>query len=242
MKLPVAFEEKMKRLLKDEYEAYLASYKLPKYQGLRVNTLKLSLEEWEKINPFTSLKTVPWCKEGFYYDAHEKPGKHPYYFAGLYYIQEPSAMSPGAYLPIEPGDRVLDMCAAPGGKTTDIAASLREKLGDNFVLVANEVMKQRAGVLASNVALWGDPNVVVTSDDPSAFAPLEGFFDIIVARTDGPLSSDMRAFIISTGIPAPFLALFFTSMISARIATAISSGVSAPISRPIGVWTDSITS
>ena len=100
-----------------------------------MNTLKLSLEEWEKINPFTSLKTVPWCKEGFYYDAHEKPGKHPYYFAGLYYIQEPSAMSPGAYLPIEPGDRVLDMCAAPGGKSTQLAARMKQE----GVLVSNDI-------------------------------------------------------------------------------------------------------
>ncbi|WP_306307363.1 hypothetical protein [Cellulosilyticum ruminicola] len=95
MKLPVAFENKMKGLLKDEYEAYLASYDLPKYQGFRINTLKISLEEWEKINPFKEVKPVPWCHDGFYYSPDEKPGKHPYYYAGLYYIQEPSAMSPG---------------------------------------------------------------------------------------------------------------------------------------------------
>ena len=84
--------------------------------------------------------------------------------------------------------KVLDLCAAPGGKTTDLAASLREAYGDRFLLVSNEVMKQRAGVLTDNVALWGDPNVVVTSDDPRAFAPLSGFFDIVV--TDVPCSGE----------------------------------------------------
>ena len=84
--------------------------------------------------------------------------------------------------------RVLDLCAAPGGKTTDLAASLREAFGDGFILVSNEVMKARAGILAANVALWGDPNVVVTSDDPNAFPSLPGYFDIILA--DVPCSGE----------------------------------------------------
>lgn len=185
MKLPVAFEEKMKRLLKDEYEAYLASYKLPKYQGLRVNTLKLSLEEWEKINPFTSLKTVPWCKEGFYYDAHEKPGKHPYYFAGLYYIQEPSAMSPGAYLPIEPGDRVLDMCAAPGGKSTQLAARMKQE----GVLVSNDISASRVKALLKNLENFGNRNGIVTSETSEKLASKwPGYFDKILI--DAPCSGE----------------------------------------------------
>ncbi|MBP3888223.1 MAG: RsmB/NOP family class I SAM-dependent RNA methyltransferase [Cellulosilyticum sp.] len=185
MKLPAAFEEKIKRLLKDEYDAYLASYDLPKYQGLRVNTLKLNLEEWEKINPFKSLKTVPWCKEGFYYSADEKPTKHPYYFAGLYYIQEPSAMSPGAYLPIEPGDKVLDLCAAPGGKSTQIAARMQQE----GVLVSNDISASRAKALLKNLENFGSRISIVTSETSEHLASKwPGYFDKILI--DAPCSGE----------------------------------------------------
>ena len=121
----------------------------------------------------------------------------PHFHAGAYYVQDSSSMFVGHAFRMLLSDmdkpsgrpfRVLDLCAAPGGKTTDIAASLREIFGDDFLLVSNEVMKARAGVLADNVALWGDPNVVVTSDDPRAFAALPGFFDVIVA--DVPCSGE----------------------------------------------------
>ena len=121
----------------------------------------------------------------------------PHFHAGGYYVQDSSSMFVGyAFRRLLEGIsrpegrpvRVLDLCAAPGGKTTDMAASLRDAFGDGFVLVANEVMKARAGILADNVALWGDPNVVVTSDDPKAFAALPGYFDIIVA--DVPCSGE----------------------------------------------------
>lgn len=185
MKLPAAFEEKMKSLLKEEYEAYLASYQLPKYQGIRVNTLKLSLEEWQEKNPFKSLKQVPWCKEGFYYDAYEKPGKHPYYFAGLYYIQEPSAMSPGAYLPIEPGDRVLDMCAAPGGKSTQLAARMKQE----GVLVSNDISASRVKALLKNLENFGNRNGIVTSETSERLArKWPGYFDKILI--DAPCSGE----------------------------------------------------
>ena len=121
----------------------------------------------------------------------------PHFHGGAYYVQDSSSMFVGyafrkllesVVRPSGRPVRVLDLCAAPGGKTTDMAASLREAFGDGFVLVANEVMKARAGVLADNVAIWGDPNVIVTSDDPRAFAALPGFFDIIVA--DVPCSGE----------------------------------------------------
>lgn len=185
MKLPAAFEEKMKRLLKDEYEAYLASYNLPKYQGIRVNTLKVDLEEWEKINPFNTLRPVPWCPEGFYYSSQEKPGKHPYYFAGLYYIQEPSAMSPGAYLPIEPGDRVLDMCAAPGGKSTQLAARMKQE----GVLVSNDISASRVKALLKNLENFGNRNGIVTSETSERLASKwPGYFDKILI--DAPCSGE----------------------------------------------------
>ncbi len=155
-----------------------------------------------RMNPFKKCcdfagELVPWSRWGRILPERPVFTLDPHFHAGAYYVQDSSSMFVGEVfrqcleslaVPAGRPVRVLDLCAAPGGKTTDLAASLREKFGDGFLLVANEVMKQRAGVLASNVALWGDPNVVVTSDDPSAFASLEGFFDIIVA--DVPCSGE----------------------------------------------------
>ena len=142
-------------------------------------------------------REVPWCRHGRILPERPQFTLDPHFHAGAYYVQDSSSMFVGhafrellgsVDVPVGRPVRVLDLCAAPGGKTTDIAASLREAFGDGFLLVSNEVMKARAGVLADNVALWGDPNVVVTSDDPSAFAALPGFFDIIVA--DVPCSGE----------------------------------------------------
>lgn len=137
---------------------------------------------------------VPWNPRGHILAERPSFTLHPLFHAGAYYVQDSSAMFPGWLFrrlldrfPERPL-KVLDLCAAPGGKTTDLAASLREACGDGFVLVSNEVMRQRASILSENVAVWGDPNVVVTSQDPKAFASLEGFFDIIVA--DVPCSGE----------------------------------------------------
>lgn len=142
-------------------------------------------------------REVPWNRYGMILTQRPNFTLDPHFHAGCYYVQDSSSMFVGyafrkileelerpAFRPL----RVLDLCAAPGGKTTDVAASLRECFGDDFVLVANEVMKARAGVLADNVALWGDPDVIVTSDDPKAFASLPGFFDVIIA--DVPCSGE----------------------------------------------------
>lgn len=144
---------------------------------------------------------VPWSSCGLYLRERPVFTLDPIFHAGAYYVQDSSSMFVGfvfrqvlkrmaeeGTLPQGRNFRVLDLCAAPGGKTTDLAASLREVLGGRFLLVSNEVMKNRAGVLADNVALWGDPNVAVTSADPAAFSRLAGFFDMILA--DVPCSGE----------------------------------------------------
>lgn len=155
-----------------------------------------------RLNPFKKGKDfvgkpVPWNQYGRMLEERPKFTLDPHFHGGAYYVQDSSSMFVGHVfrkvmdrIPDSASGmvRVLDLCAAPGGKTTDLAASLRSVFGDGFILVSNEVMKQRAGILADNVALWGDPNVVVTSDDPRAFASLQGFFDIVVA--DVPCSGE----------------------------------------------------
>ena len=125
MYLPEKFERKMQDILGDEYQEYVDCYEAPRYYGLRVNTKKISVEDFVRICPF-EIRPIPWIENGFYYDgAQISPAKHPYYAAGLYYLQEPSAMTPANRLPVEPGDRVLDVCAAPGGKATELGAKLQ---------------------------------------------------------------------------------------------------------------------
>ena len=155
-----------------------------------------------RMNPFKKGVSpegspVPWNTYGRLLPERPKFTLDPHFHGGAYYVQDSSSMFVGHVFrrildrmaeTFSGTVRVLDLCAAPGGKTTDLAASLREAFGDGFMLVSNEVMKQRAAVLADNVAIWGDPNVVVTSDDPRAFASLPCFFDIVVA--DVPCSGE----------------------------------------------------
>ena len=156
-----------------------------------------------RLNPFKAAgvnlpiiegaQPVPWSPHGRILAERPVFTLHPLFHAGCYYVQDSSAMFVGHVFrkllaSLRPGARVLDLCAAPGGKTTDLAASLRENFGDDFLLVSNEVMKDRVRVLDDNVARWGDPNVVVTNVDPAAFASLGEFFDVIVA--DVPCSGE----------------------------------------------------
>lgn len=139
---------------------------------------------------------VPWNPLGLLLEKRPSFTLDPLLHAGCYYVQDSSAMYVGEVFRRAAGGldvpgspvRVLDLCAAPGGKSTDLAASLRTAFGDGFLLVANEVMRDRTGILADNLALWGDPCTAVTSADPKAFAALEGFFDAIVA--DVPCSGE----------------------------------------------------
>ena len=185
MNLPIAFEEKMKALLGDEYDAYLACYDEPRHYGLRVNTKKISVEDFLKIAPWP-LKKVPWISNGFYYDGSiYQPAKHPYYFAGLYYLQEPSAMTPASRLPVEPGDKVLDVCAAPGGKATELGA----KLGPEGVLIANDISNSRARGLLKNLELFGIGNMMVISEEPGKLMEFfPEYFDKILI--DAPCSGE----------------------------------------------------
>lgn len=182
--LPELFTARMKKLLGEEFDSYLACLKEKNHGGLRVNTLKLAPEEFETISPFP-VERVPWIKNGYYYGDEEKPAKHPYYYAGLYYLQEPSAMTPASLLPVTPGDRVLDLCAAPGGKSTELAA----KLCDQGVLVANDISNSRAKALLKNIELFGVKNAVVISEAPAKLAgSFEGYFDKILV--DAPCSGE----------------------------------------------------
>lgn len=162
MNLPIAFEEKMKQLLGEEFPDYIKCYEEPRWYGLRVNTKKISVERFLEICPF-EIRPIPWIENGFYYDGEKvQPAKHPYYFAGLYYLQEPSAMTPANRLPIEPGDKVLDVCAAPGGKATELGA----KLQGGGVLIANDISNSRAKGLLKNIEVFGIGNVLVLSEEP----------------------------------------------------------------------------
>ncbi|MDF2907291.1 MAG: hypothetical protein K0R34_2612 [Herbinix sp.] len=184
MNLPKLFEDRMRKLLGKEYDDYLECYDKPHFGGIRVNTLKSTPEEFERICPF-AIKRIPWVKNGYYYDTKEQPAKHPYYYGGLYYIQEPSAMTPASLLPIQPGDKVLDVCAAPGGKSTELGARLR---GEG-VLVSNDISNSRAKALLKNIELLGIRNALVLSEAPNKLVDyFEGYFDKILI--DAPCSGE----------------------------------------------------
>lgn len=167
-----------------EFEQFLASYEEPRVYGLRVNTGKVERSEFLEKSPF-HLTAIPWVPEGFYYEEGERPGKHPYYHAGLYYIQEPSAMAPVELLGVKPGERVLDLCAAPGGKSTQIAA----KLQGEGVLVVNDIHSDRVKALVKNLELLGVRNAVVLNEKPERMlTAFQGYFDKILI--DAPCSGE----------------------------------------------------
>jgi NOL1/NOP2/sun family putative RNA methylase len=184
MNIPQKFLDTMKELLGSEYTSYEESFQEPKAYGLRVNTAKISVEEFLALTPF-ALTPVPWTENGFYYREEDAVTKHPHYYAGLYYIQEPSAMIPASRLPIEEGDRVLDLCAAPGGKATELGA----RLHGTGVLVANDISNSRAKGLLKNLELFGIGNMLVTSETPEKLLRyFTGYFDKILI--DAPCSGE----------------------------------------------------
>ncbi|MDR6226516.1 RsmB/NOP family class I SAM-dependent RNA methyltransferase [Desmospora profundinema] len=184
-RLPEDYQSQMKAGLGGEYPAFLKTYQHSPHRGLRINTLKLSREEAMKLLPFT-LEPIPWCPTGFFYPhGLDRPGKHVFHAAGLYYIQDPSAMAPVEALDPQPGEAVLDLCAAPGGKTTQIAA----KMDGAGLLVANEIMAPRRKVLVENLERCGVVHSIVLGERPDRLAArFAGFFDRILI--DAPCSGE----------------------------------------------------
>lgn len=189
MNLPIEFEKKMKAFLGNEWDDFLYSYDNNRFQALRFNTLKVQSHEEImrilKVLGIYSDKRVSWANEAYYFDENVRPGKHPYHEMGLYYIQEPSAMSAAALLAPKPGMRVLDLCAAPGGKSTQLATYL----GDSGLLVSNEINTQRSRILSQNIERMGIKNAIVTNEDSFVLAShFPGFFNAI--QVDAPCSGE----------------------------------------------------
>lgn len=189
MNLPIEFEKKMKAFLGNEWDDFLYSYDNNRFQALRFNTLKVQSPEERmrilKTLKISSEKRVSWANAAYYFDENVRPGKHPYHEMGLYYIQEPSAMSAAALLAPKPGMRVLDLCAAPGGKSTQLATYL----GDSGLLVSNEINTQRSRILSQNIERMGIKNAIVTNEDSFVLAShFPGFFNAI--QVDAPCSGE----------------------------------------------------
>ena len=178
--LPEAFLTRMKAQLGEEYEDFLKSLERPRAVALRFNPLKGE----RPVLPFVG-DPVPWERSGFYYDPESRPGLHVYHEAGVYYLQEASAMAPVALLDPQPGERVCDLCAAPGGKTTQIAGRMG---GDGFLL-CNEINPKRAKILSRNIERMAVANALVTNEHPANLAKkYPGFFDRVLV--DAPCSGE----------------------------------------------------
>ncbi len=184
MNLPQAFCIRMENYLKEEYRAFMDSYHAPHTYALRLNLLKYPEGRPLKAFPF-ALRSVPWAEGGYYVSYEDHPGKHPLHEAGAYYIQEPSAMSVVPLLSPAPGDIICDLCAAPGGKSTQIAAGMQGR----GLLVANEIIPSRARILSENIERLGIPNAVITGEPPERMSDhFQTFFDKILI--DAPCSGE----------------------------------------------------
>lgn len=178
--IPSEFLDRMQRLLGDEYPAFLSALEKPLQKGLRLSARKLKPNHI----PFIT-EEIPWAPRGYYYQEGSRPGKHPYHEAGLYYLQEPSAMAPAALLGPEPGDRVLDLCAAPGGKSTQLADFLQ---GEGL-LVCNEINPKRAKILSRNIERMGIANALVLNMHPRDLEnKFPAYFDKVLV--DAPCSGE----------------------------------------------------
>ena len=180
--LPEAFRQRMSALLGGEYRDFIASCDEAPARSFRVNTIKISAERYEKIDPFAG-KRIPFVKNGYYTES-DSFGSHPYHHTGMIYVQEPAAMSAAAAVRIETDWRVLDVCAAPGGKSTQLACGL-----ESGVLVSNEIIPSRCRILAGNIERMGIKNAITTCADSARLASLFGSeFDLTVV--DAPCSGE----------------------------------------------------
>lgn len=178
MNLPNKFCERMRNILGDEYDEFIKSYDTKINQGVRINTLKSD-------NTNISMPSVEWCGCGYYTDKSDLNGNHPYHAAGVFYFQEPSAMSAAEGLPLCENPHILDLCAAPGGKTTQIAARMQNK----GLLISNEIVPKRSAILSENVERMGLTNTIVTNESPQKLAEkFPSFFDGIIV--DAPCSGE----------------------------------------------------
>ena len=181
--LPTEYTERMKTLLGKDFDDYLKALDEPPVRAFRVNTDKISLEDFEKINVFSN-ERIPYVENGFYLD-YDKIGNHPYHHAGMIYVQEPGAMAPAECVDVNPDWKILDMCAAPGGKSTQ----LKNKLGENGVLVSNEIIPSRCRILTGNIERLGLQNCVTTCMDTAKLAAIfPKTFDLVMC--DAPCSGE----------------------------------------------------
>ena len=184
MVLPQNFKDKMKNLLKDEFDDFLKGYDKDNFYSLRINTLKAKADDVLERNLF-DFSPVKWCPTGYYYPGNQRPGRHSYHHAGVFYIQEASAMAVVECADIQHGEKVLDLCAAPGGKSTQIAA----KLGGTGLQISNEIVPNRAKILSQNIERMGVKNAIVTNESPEKLEKVfPAFFDKIIV--DAPCSGE----------------------------------------------------
>lgn len=182
--LPDEFKLRMKHLLKNDYDNFINTYNREPFKTIRINTLKVSVENFINISPFKVAGSVPWEKRGLYIND-DKPGKYPFHEAGLFYVQEPSAMAVVPCADIQQNLKVLDLCAAPGGKSTQAAAYLNS----TGLIVSNEIDGKRAKILSQNIERMGITNAVVTNNSPSELEKyFKGYFDRIIV--DAPCSGE----------------------------------------------------
>ncbi|WP_022749746.1 RsmF rRNA methyltransferase first C-terminal domain-containing protein [Lachnobacterium bovis] len=185
--LPNLFLDRIKLILSAaEYNDFLASYEIERKHGLRFNLLKANYDTFKDKNiDNIQLSPIDWVNNGYFYENDNRPGKSPYHEAGVYYIQEPSAMAPAAYLDAKPGEYILDLCAAPGGKSTQIASTMNHQ----GLLVSNEINSKRCKILSENIERMGISNAVVTNEPPDNLTKIfPGFFDKIMV--DAPCSGE----------------------------------------------------